>query len=217
MANWRASCENLRIELLSWGRSSLPYTALNLNSLAEGLVSVINYEVPAISFCLPWHLPARVKALNSQQAFVSGRCGEIGRWVCRLMLIVCSITVQPAQHLRRKGFFSILVHNNIRYTDTGLWTFKGEELCLFLLTSLPYSQDKWSRSNLLGISILTQCLGCNQSSLFGIPDYWNSHFILAFQTKWHIFVLKGSSSMWVHYLFGITYLNSKSVTLECCW
>lgn len=63
--------------------------------------SLIMKSLPLAFVCPDIFQP--VKALNSQQAFVSVRCCEIGRWVCRLML-VCSITIQTAQHLKRKGY-----------------------------------------------------------------------------------------------------------------
>lgn len=66
-------------------------------------MSVINYEVSAISCSCP-NIFQPVKAVNSQQAFVSGGCGQTGRFVFRLILVHSTI-IPLAQHLRMKGLF----------------------------------------------------------------------------------------------------------------
>lgn len=196
-------------------RESLSFIhGLESSLFSWGLESFINYEVPAFNCVCP-NVFQTVKAFNSQQAFVSGRCDEIGRWVFRLML-VCSTIIRPAQYFRIKGL--LFYSYKEKEWDTLVWDceLSKERGSLFPLASFPYCQHNQPKSNLHAIAVLTLWLWCNQSILFDITDTWTICFTLSWWTKWQTcaekqFQLVSSLPL------VVTCLRSKTDMLEFWW
>lgn len=212
--------------------SSLPFTCFKSPlSLAKGLVPIVDCKVIALTTHLPLRSPAcavfRLLFKFISQLTCASYTGmwkwnwqvdmQMNVWFCSIILIASALS-------NCKGIFLPIHSKTKQFQDTlGPDRFVNLQRTKIrasfpLLLLFFIARTNGSGFNLLTMAEFAHRFGYNLSIIFHILGIWIVHFTFSISIKWHIFLPKVISRIWIHYvfLFGIMCLEYVTANYELC-